>query len=54
MLREGRLIQAGSPQSVYLQPLDRETALFLGDAVMLPAIVKNGFADCALGRVAGR
>ncbi|EJL53954.1 ABC-type spermidine/putrescine transport system, ATPase component [Rhizobium sp. CF122] len=52
VLREGRLIQAGSPQSVYLQPLDRETALFLGDAVMLPAIVRNGFADCALGRVA--
>lgn len=52
VLREGRLIQAGSPQSVYLQPLDRETALFLGDAVMLPAVVRNGFADCALGRVA--
>ncbi len=52
VLREGRLMQAGSPQSVYLQPLDRETALFLGDAVMLPAVVRNGFADCALGRVA--
>ncbi|CDM59673.1 ABC transporter ATP-binding protein [Rhizobium sp. T1470] len=52
VLREGRLIQAGSPQSVYLQPLDRETALFLGDAVMLPAVARNGFADCALGRVA--
>jgi iron(III) transport system ATP-binding protein len=52
VLREGRLIQAGSPQSLYLHPQDRETALFLGDAVMLPAIIKNGFADCALGRVA--
>ncbi|RDJ09673.1 ABC transporter ATP-binding protein [Rhizobium grahamii] len=52
VLREGKLVQAGSPQSVYLQPLDRETALFLGDAVMLPAIVRDGFADCALGRVA--
>jgi iron(III) transport system ATP-binding protein len=52
VLREGRLVQAGSPQSLYLHPHDRETALFLGDAVMLPAIVRNGFADCALGRVA--
>ncbi|TCU36149.1 ABC transporter ATP-binding protein [Rhizobium azibense] len=52
VLREGKLIQAGSPQSLYLQPKDRETALFLGDAVMLPAIIRDGFADCALGRVA--
>ncbi|MBB4230852.1 ABC transporter ATP-binding protein [Rhizobium mongolense] len=52
VLREGKLIQAGSPQSLYLRPKDRETALFLGDAVMLPAIIRNGFADCALGRVA--
>ncbi|WP_337267914.1 ABC transporter ATP-binding protein [Oryzifoliimicrobium ureilyticus] len=52
VLREGRLIQAGSPQVLYLKPCDRETALFLGDAVLLPAIVRNGIADCALGRVA--
>ncbi|WHO73749.1 MULTISPECIES: ABC transporter ATP-binding protein [Rhizobium] len=52
VLREGRLIQAGSPQSLYLHPRDRETALFLGDAVLLPAIIRNGLADCALGRVA--
>jgi iron(III) transport system ATP-binding protein len=52
VLRQGKLIQAGSPQSLYLHPKDRETALFLGDAVMLPAIIRNGVADCALGRVA--
>ncbi|WPE23888.1 ABC transporter ATP-binding protein [Shinella zoogloeoides] len=52
VLREGRLVQAGPPQAIYHQPRDRETALFLGDAVLLPAIIKNGFADCALGRVA--
>jgi iron(III) transport system ATP-binding protein len=51
VLREGRLVQAGSPETLYLKPRDRETALFLGDAVMLPAIIKNGFADCALGSV---
>ena len=52
VLRDGRLVQAGSPQSLYLAPRDRETALFLGDAVMLPAIIRNGHADCALGHVA--
>ncbi|EJB05072.1 ABC-type spermidine/putrescine transport system, ATPase component [Rhizobium leguminosarum bv. trifolii WSM597] len=52
VLREGQLIQAGSPQSLYLHPRDRETALFLGDAVLLPAIIRNGLADCALGSVA--
>jgi len=52
VLREGQLVQVGPPQTIYHQPRDRETALFLGDAVLLPAIVKNGFADCALGRVA--
>jgi iron(III) transport system ATP-binding protein len=52
VLRDGKLVQAGSPQSLYLAPRDRETALFLGDAVMLPAIIRNGHADCALGHVA--
>ena len=51
VLREGRLVQAGSPQTLYQHPRDRETARFLGDAVLLPATVTNGFADCALGRV---
>lgn len=51
VLREGRLIQAGPPQTLYQHPRDRETARFLGDAVLLPATVSNGFADCALGRV---
>nr|WP_298093896.1 ABC transporter ATP-binding protein [uncultured Shinella sp.] len=52
VLREGKLIQAGSPQTLYRHPCDRETALFLGDAILLPATVGGGFADCALGRVA--
>ncbi len=51
VLRGGRLIQSGPPREVYLRPRDRETALFLGDAVLLPALVSNGSADCALGRI---
>ena len=52
VLRAGRLVQAGTPQQLYGKPCDRETATFLGDAVLLPADLDNGFADCALGRIA--
>lgn len=52
VLREGRLVQSGSPQMLYQHPRDRDTALFLGDAVLLPAFIRDGVADCALGHVA--
>ncbi|MGA1802932.1 ABC transporter ATP-binding protein [Rhizobium sp. HT1-10] len=52
VLRSGRLVQAGPPQTLYLHPVDRETATFLGDALLLPAHLDNGFADCVLGRLA--
>jgi iron(III) transport system ATP-binding protein len=51
VLRDGRLIQAGTPQALYLSPRDRETAIFLGDAILLPAELGDGFADCSLGRI---
>ena len=52
VLREGRLAQAGSPQTLYLQPAEQVTAAFLGDAIILPAELGNGWAQCALGRIA--
>jgi iron(III) transport system ATP-binding protein len=52
VLRDGRLMQAGTPQLLYLHPVDRETATFLGDAVLMKAQLGDGFADCALGRIA--
>ena len=51
VLRDGRLVQAGTPQEVYLAPADRITAAFLGDAILLPADISGGFAHCALGSV---
>ena len=51
VLRDGRLVQAGTPQALYLNPRDRETATFLGDAILLKAELGDGFADCALGRI---
>jgi len=51
VLRGGRLVQAGSPQDLYFRPRDRETAMFLGDGVILEARMSNGMADCVLGRI---
>jgi iron(III) transport system ATP-binding protein len=51
VLRGGRLVQDGTPRALYLQPRDAETALFLGDALILQAEIEGGFARCRLGQV---
>ncbi len=51
VMRCGRLVQAGHPADLYWRPTDEATATFLGDAVILPARVANGWATCALGRI---
>ena len=51
VMRQGRLVQAGRPLDLYLRPHDEETALFLGDAVVIPAWVEGGVATCELGRI---
>ncbi|MBI2756632.1 MAG: ABC transporter ATP-binding protein [Chloroflexi bacterium] len=50
VMRAGRLIQVGTPAAVYFSPVDLGVARFLGDAVVLPGAVRNGLAQCALGR----
>lgn len=52
VIRHGRFAQVGSPFAVYSQPVDEETALFLGDALILSADVARGRAHCLLGDVA--
>ncbi|MCE4052820.1 ABC transporter ATP-binding protein [Pseudomonas sp. Au-Pse12] len=51
VMRQGRLIQAGAPLELYQHPRDAQTALFLGDAVLLPAQLDQGVAECDLGPV---
>ncbi|NBF01965.1 ATP-binding cassette domain-containing protein [Pseudomonas sp. Fl5BN2] len=51
VMRQGRLIQAGAPLELYQRPRDAQTAMFLGDAVLLPAQLDNGMANCDLGLV---
>ncbi|GIJ28898.1 ABC transporter [Micromonospora qiuiae] len=51
VLRDGRVIQAGTPTTIYREPADPWVAGFVGDAVLLPAVVEHGSARTALGVV---
>lgn len=51
VLRDGALIQVGTPRALYERPADRQTALFLGDAILLPADIAQGVASCILGNI---
>ncbi|WP_433522906.1 ABC transporter ATP-binding protein [Nocardia pseudovaccinii] len=51
VMREGVFTQVGAPEEVYAAPTDLFTAKFLGDCVLLDAVVDGDVAKCALGRV---
>jgi iron(III) transport system ATP-binding protein len=51
VMRDGRLVQTGTPRDLYLHPRDPGVATFLGDAIVLPATIEGGSAVCALGRI---
>ena len=51
VMRAGRLVQAGPPELVYTAPADESVAEFVGAAVVLPATIRDGHAECVLGRV---
>jgi iron(III) transport system ATP-binding protein len=52
VMRDGRLIQVGEPETVYTEPADPAVATFVGAAVLLPATVDGQRAECALGTLA--
>ena len=51
VMRDGNFSQVGTPRDLYLKPVNRMVAEFLGDAIVLPARVADGFAECQLGRI---
>jgi iron(III) transport system ATP-binding protein len=55
VLRDGCAVQSGAPVALYREPADPWVAAFVGDAVLLPAVLDDGQARTALGpvRVAG-
>ena len=50
VMREGRVVQVGSPEEVYGRPADHWVARFLGEAEFLPATIGEGYVECELGR----
>ena len=52
VLRDGRLVQRTDPRTLYRRPGDLDVALFVGEAVVLDAEVRNGRAHCVLGALA--
>jgi iron(III) transport system ATP-binding protein len=52
VLRDGRVVQSGSPTAVYTEPADLGVATFVGEAVLLAAAAEGSQADtAALGRL---
>ncbi|HYI33087.1 MAG TPA: ABC transporter ATP-binding protein [Glaciibacter sp.] len=51
VMRQGRILQWGTPVEVYEQPANRWVASFVGDTVELDGVWYGGRVDCALGLV---
>ncbi len=49
LMREGRILQAGTPMELYLHPRDRYVAVFLGEVNTLRGRIRHGEAVTALG-----
>lgn len=49
VLWQGRLVQTAAPQTLYQQPVTRDVASFVGQAVLLAGHVHDGRIACALG-----
>jgi iron(III) transport system ATP-binding protein len=54
VMRNGRIIQAADPATLYRHPVDADVAQFLGDAILLPAELAGSHATCALGTLSIR
>ena len=54
VMMAGRIVQVGTPREVYLDPLTREVADFIGQPNFLAGDVRDGRATCELGEVAVR
>ncbi len=48
---DGRIAQVGRPEDVYRQPATEAVAAFLGDANLLPGVVRGGMIETELGAV---
>ena len=49
LMRDGRVVQLGTPRELYLHPANPFVATFLGEVNRLPALVRGGRAETVLG-----
>ena len=54
LMREGRVVQVGTPEQLYLHPCEPFVATFLGEVNRMPALVRDGRAETAIGAVPAR
>jgi len=50
VMRDGSMVQYGTPEHVYGRPADHWVAAFLGEAVILRGEARGGMVSCELGR----
>ena len=51
IMRDGALVQAGTPEVLYREPADALTARFLGDALIIDADIEDGRAHSIFGPI---
>lgn len=51
VLRDGVIVQATDPKTLYQAPIDPALARFVGDAMFLDAEISDGLATCPFGRL---
>lgn len=51
LLRDGTVVACSDPHTLYHAPPDQASAAFIGDANILPAVLRLGTVHCALGEV---
>ncbi|MGH3979276.1 MAG: ABC transporter ATP-binding protein [Pseudonocardiaceae bacterium] len=49
VLQDGTIVQAAPPADLYARPRDLDVATFVGEAVVLDAVLHDDVAECALG-----
>jgi ABC-type Fe3+/spermidine/putrescine transport system ATPase subunit len=49
LMRDGTVVQEGSPETLYLSPASRWAAEFVGAGNFVPGLVRDGQVDTALG-----
>jgi iron(III) transport system ATP-binding protein len=52
MMREGRILQFGTPHEIYSRPANRDVAQFVGEANFVSAVARGMTAQSALGDIA--